>query len=184
MKKYLFTAILFVLSLSFFANAQDEMVIKGSKKLDKQYTPQQVVDSLNKRFPNAKSVQYFETKADAANKGWAVSEEDNLSSDADVNYYTISFKNEGLKYYGLYDKEGKLLQSKVEEKITSLPNPVVMALKDVAHKYPGYKVVSKTYFKDQNYSKSKEYYEVVAKKGNDTKRLYYSPDGTLIKTKG
>lgn len=184
MKKNVFAAVLLVLFNSFFAHAQDEVVIKGSKKLDKQYTPQQVVDSLNKRFPNAKSVQYFETKPDAVNKGWVVSEEDNLSSNADVNYYTISFKNEGMKYYGLYDKDGNLLHCKMEEKISSLPNPVVMALKDVANKYPGYKVVSKTYFKDQNLSKSKEYYEVVAKKGNDTKRLYYTPDGTLIKTKG
>lgn len=184
MKKYIFTGILFVLFLSFFAKAQDEMVIKGSKKLDKQYTPQQVIDSLNKRFPNAKSVQYFETKGDVVNRGWSVSEEDNLSADADVNYYTISFKNEGMKYYGLYDKEGNLLQCKIEEKITSLPNPVLMALKEVADKYPGYKVVSKTYYRDQNLSKSKEYYEVVAVKGNDKKRLYYSPDGTLIKTKG
>lgn len=184
MKKYLSTAILFVVSLSFFAHAQNDIVIKGSKKLDKQYTPQQVVDSLNKRFPNAKSVQYFETKADAVNRGWAVSEDDRLASNADVDYYTISFKNEGMKYYGLYDKEGNLLQCKIEEKIASLPNPVVMALKEVADKYPGYKVVSKTYFKDQNLSKSKEYYEVVATKGNSTKRLYYSPDGTLIKTKG
>src|SRR6478609_8300442 len=146
MKKYLFAATLFILSQPHFANAQDEMVIKGSKKLEKQYTPQQVVDSLNKRFPNAKSVQYFETKPEVVNKGWTVTEDDKLSSNADVDYYTISFKNEGMKYYGLYDKDGNLLQCKMEEKIAALPNPVVMALKEVANKYPGYKVVSKTYF--------------------------------------
>lgn len=185
MKKYLFASILFVLSHSLSAQVQDdEVVIKGSKKLDKQYTPQQVVDSLNKRFPNAKAVQYFETKPDAVNRGWTVSEEDNLSSNTDVNYYTISFKNEGMKYYGLYDKDGNLLQSKVEESVDKLPDAVVNSIKGVAGQYPGYKVVSKTYYKNQNLTKSKEYYEVVAKKGNETKRLYYAPDGTLIKTKG
>lgn len=184
MKKYLFTAILFLISISFFATAQDqnEIVIKGSKKLTKEYTPQQVIDSLNKRFPDAKSVEVFQTKADVVNKGWTVTEEDNLSGDAD--YYTISFKNEGMKYYGLYDKEGNLLQSKVEEKVDQLPEAVVNSIKAIAGQYPGYKVVSKTYYKNQNLSKSKEYYEVIAKKGNETKRLYYAPDGVLIKTKG
>jgi hypothetical protein len=182
MKKYLFSAILFMISISFFANAQDEIVIKGSKKLTKEYTPQQVIDSLNKRFPDAKSVEVFQTKADAVNKGWTVTEEDNLSGDAD--YYTISFKNEGMKYYGLYDKEGNLLQSKVEEKVDQLPQAVVNSIRAISDKYPGYKVVSKTYYKNQNLTKSKEYYEVIAKKGNETKRLYYAPDGLLIKSKG
>ena len=120
-------------------------------------TPQQVVDSLHKRFPNAKSVQYFQTSPELANKGWNITEEDQLSSDAEVDYYTISFKQDGLKYYGLYDKDGKLLQCKIEEKVDDLPEAVKTSIRNIAGQYPGYKIVSKTYFKNQNYSKSKEF---------------------------
>jgi len=66
-----------------------------------------------------------------------------------------------------------------------LPEPVVTSLKAIAKDYPGYKVVSKNYYKKQNYSKSKEYYEVTANKnGKEEKRFYYSPEGELIKVKG
>jgi hypothetical protein len=56
-------------------------------------------------------------------------------------------------------------------------------LKAIAKDYPGYKVVEKNYFKQQNYSKHKEYYEVTAKNGDKVKKLYYKEDGTLIKMK-
>ena len=60
---------------------------------------------------------------------------------------------------------------------------MVASLKAIAKDYPGYKVVEKNYFKQQNYSKHKEYYEVTAKNGDKVKKLYYKEDGTLIKMK-
>ncbi|MCU7552300.1 hypothetical protein OCK74_24485 [Chitinophagaceae bacterium LB-8] len=185
MKKYLLTTAFIILCVSFKSQAQGgDIVIKGSKEIPKKMTPQQVMDSLNKRFPDAKAVKYYESKADVVNKGWTVSEEDNLAPGADVGYYTISFKRADLKYYGLYDKDGNLLQSKVEETVKELPEPVRNSLNRLSQEHPGYKVVSKTFYKNQNYSKSKEYYEVIAEKDKVRKRLYYAPDGTLIKIKG
>ena len=184
MKKYLLITVVILLSCSFLAQAQDDVVITGSKKMSKKMTPQQVMDSLHKRFPDAESIKYFKGSADAAQKGWAITEEDNLASGDQLDYYTISFKQKGLNYYGLYDKDGHLLQSRVEESVSSLPEPIQNSLKQLSDSHPGYKVVSKTYYKNQNYSKNKEYYEVIAEKGKETKRLYYAPDGTLIKIKG
>lgn len=183
-EKYLLLGIAFMLSISFLAQAQDDIVITGSKKMTKKMTPQQVMDSLHKRFPDAESIKYFKGSADAAQKGWAVTEENNLASDDQPEYYTISFKQKGLNYYGLYDKDGHLLQSRVEESVSNLPEPIQNSLKQLSDSHPGYKVVSKTYYKNQNYSKNKEYYEVIAEKGKEIKRLYYTPDGTLIKVKG
>jgi len=108
--------------------------------------------------------------------------EDNLG-EASPEYYTISFKQEGLQYYGLYDPNGKLVESKIEQKQAQLPEAVIASLKAIAKDYPGYKVVSKSYYKQTNYFKSKEYYQVTAKKGNETKVFYYSPNGTLQKVK-
>jgi len=60
---------------------------------------------------------------------------------------------------------------------------VIASLKAIAKDYPGYKVVSKNYYKQTDYSKSKEYYQVTAKNGDKTKVFYYSPDGKLQKVK-
>ena len=161
--------------------AQQELSIKGTKQISEKLTPQQVIDSLHKRFPDAESVKYYKVSPDAA-KGWNITKDDNLES-TDVDYYTISFNKQGLKYYGLYEKDGTLVEAKIEESVDNLPDAVKNSLMHLSEKYPGYKVVSKTYYRNQNYSKSKEYYEIVAQKGSAQKRLYYGVDGTLLKEK-
>jgi hypothetical protein len=184
MKKYLLTAVTSILSAFILVQAQQQdVVIKGSKQIDKKLTPQQVIDSLNKRFPDAESVKYFTAKADVVQRGWNVSEENKLQLNEDLDYYTISFNRQGLKYYGLYDREGNLLESKIEESVDSLPEAVHNAVEKIPQQYPGYKVVSKTYFKELDYSNSKYYYEVVAQNGGKKKMIYYTPAGTLIKVK-
>jgi len=180
MKKYLVVQLIFL--MPFLLHAQD-LVIKGQKEVTKKFTPQQVIDSLAKTFPDAKSVRYFKADQAIAEKGWAVTTEDNLASDANVDYYTIAFKQKGLQYYGLYDQQGTLLECKIEQKESELPQAVVTNLKAIAKDYPGYKIVSKNYYKTQNYSKSKEYYQVTAKNGSETKVFYYSPTGELLKVK-
>jgi len=57
MKKLLVA--LLIVSGSLYASAQD-LTIKGTKAITKELTPQQVVDSLHKHFPNAKAVKYYE----------------------------------------------------------------------------------------------------------------------------
>jgi roadblock/LC7 domain-containing protein len=179
MKRYL-TAVTIML-LPFLSIAQD-VTITGTRKISEKMTPQQVIDSLHKTFPNAKAVKYYKADASTA-KGWDVTQEGSTMAAAGDENYTISFKQEGLQYYGLYAPDGTLLESKIEHTMAELPAEVVMAVKALAKDYPGYKVVSKNYFKQQNYSKSKEYYEIVAKNGNSTKKFYYSPAGELIKVK-
>jgi hypothetical protein len=182
MKKYLLLPLLLLFSL--FLYSQNDLVIKGTKKISKQLTPQQVIDSLHKRFPNAQAVQYYKLPANAAKaNGWNVTEEDNLDASSEIDYYEISFKQAGLNYYGLYDKNGQLLKSKVQEDVTKLPEPITASLKGLSQKYPGYKVISKTYYRTSNHAKSKEYYEIVAQKGDKKKTLTYSADGTIIKVK-
>lgn len=146
-------------------------------------TPQQVLDSLHRHFPNAQAVKYYKGTEEVTQRGWSVSTEDNLTPGASVDYYTIAFKNEGLQYYGLYQADGTLVECKMQQKLDELPTPVVTSLKAIAKDYPGYKVTAKNYYKKQNYSKSNEYYEITASNGKSQKRFYYAEDGTLIKTK-
>ena len=161
-----------------------DVVITGSKKINKKATPQQIIDSLKTRFPDATAIQYYQAPASGVTKGgWAVTEEDNLPEDGSLDYYTISFKRSNSQYYGLYSKDGTLLQSKMEQKLDDLPEPIRNSLMNLSQSYPGYKVKSKNYFKKTNYSKSKEYYEVTASNGKETKKLYYAADGTILKVK-
>lgn len=183
MKKYLFLLTAFALFSS--ASAQDdEIVIHGTSKINKNLAPKVVVDSLNKTFPNAKAVQYYKTPKDAAKNGWTVTEDNELGADDDIEYYTISFTRDNLKYYGLYKANGELVSSRMRQDVNKLPDPIRSSLKALDAQYPGYKVLSKTYYKNTNHSQKKEYYEVIAEKGKDKKRLFYRADGTLIKVKG
>src|SRR5438309_1290095 len=177
MKKYLLTLVVSFPAL--LALAQGDIVIKGTKSISEQHTPKQVLDSLHARFPNAEAVRYYEENGADATRGWAISKEDNMAYGHEIEYYTISFKREGLNYYGLYDRDGKLMEGKIEQKVTDLPAPVAEALKNSETKYPGYKVVSKTAFHVHNYSSKKEYYEVGIQNGNTKKLLYFAPDGKL-----
>lgn len=180
MKRYLI--ILAVLLVSFALRAQEDRVIKGTRPISRELTPQQVIDSLKAKFPNATAVQYYEVPPGGVDNGWAITDEDKLPGQ-DADFYTIRFKNDDLKYYALYDRDGKLLKSRIEESSATLPEAVKSSVQSLSKQYPGYNLVSKTYYRTQNLKKNKEYYEVVAMKGNAKKTIFYSPDGTEVKVK-
>jgi hypothetical protein len=182
MKKYLLIGAILFTSICLKAQ-DDDLVIHASKKITKQLTPQQVVDSLQKRFPNAKAVQYYQTPSSGVRNGWAITEDDDLGS-ADVDYYTLTFNNNNIKYYGLYNADGTLIMSKLAQSSTSLPTPVKTSLKNLAGpEYKDWKVQSKSYHKIMHHKNANTYYEVVAKKGSETKHIFLKPDGTIVKEK-
>lgn len=182
MKNYVCLTVLVLASFGLYA--QDDIVIHGAKQISHKLTPQQIIDSLQKRFPNAKAVKYYKIPNDAAKNGWTVTEENNLSFDEEIDRYTLSFKRDDFQYYGLYNADGRLLMSKFEQTKNNLPESVRQSVALIPQQYPGYKVTEKSYYKNIDHAKSKEYYEVVARKGNAEKRLYYSATGELMKTKG
>ena len=185
MKKYSLLAFAaLICSLTF---AQDDAIIikgTGSSKITKDMTPQQVIDTLNKRFPDAKSIEYYKVDSAAIQKGWNITEADNLDPYETIDYYTVSFKRENMKYYALFHADGTLIKSRLQENSVSLPEPIKASLMDLKTQYPTYKLVSKTFYRNTDYSKQQEYYEIVAKDGKKQKRIFYKADGTIIKIKG
>jgi hypothetical protein len=182
MKKYL----LFIfLITSLYTMAQDnELVIKASKKTTKELTPKQIIDSLEKRFPNARAVQYYKTPKAGVRNGWEITEDDELESDRDLDHYTLSFTDNKIKYYGLYRADGSLVMSKLDQSAATLPAAVKESLKQLAGSdYKNWKLVSSSYHKRINHQKNKTYYEVTAVKGSEQKTIYLAPDGTVIKKK-
>ena len=182
MKKFFLLASLFVFSL--YLGAQDTAtVLRASKEISKELTPQQVVDSLQKRFPNAQAVQYYKTPKEGVENGWRVSDEDDLAG-RDLEYYTLKFKNDKILYYGLYSADGTLIRSKLDQKEAALPEAVKTSLKNMAATdYKGWKLLSSSYHKTIDYEKHNTYYEVTAIKGTETKTLIMSEDGKVIKEK-
>ncbi|WP_276483808.1 hypothetical protein [Paraflavitalea pollutisoli] len=183
MKKYLILLLTAVIVSSAWAQ-DDELIIHGTTKVSKNLAPKVVIDSLNKTFPNAKAVQYYKTPKSVAQSGWTVTEQNDLGPTDDVDYYTISFTRNNMKYYGLYRANGELVSSRLRQNVTQLPRAISTSLKSLGTQHPGYSVVSKTYYKNTNHSKKKEYYEVVATNGKNKKTLFYAPDGTIVKVKG
>ena len=84
MKKFLLIACLFI--TSFYVSAQEgdsALVVRASKPISRELTPQQVIDSLQKRFPNAEAVQYYKTPKEGVVNGWQVTEDGNDDGDND-----------------------------------------------------------------------------------------------------
>lgn len=188
MKKLFITGYTLFLSLSMYAQTLDETVVAASRKTTKELTPQQVIDSLEHRFPNAKSVEYFQTTGKDAKNGWTVTEQEEASLNTEINYYTISFNRDDFQYYALYDPKGVLVSYKYQQKVTTLPPAIISTIKNLSgEKYKEYNILSETYYKSKNYNKSNEYYEIKAVHKTDPKNkktLIFSPDGKLIKMKG
>jgi hypothetical protein len=185
MKKFLMVALIVAISAVSFGQTAGELTIKGSKAVTKDSTPQQVIDTLKKRFPNAESVQYYQTSAAAAN-GWAVSAEDQLGGDV-PEYYTIKFKRHDFQYYALFEANGTLVKSEFQQKNVELPEAVKASLlKLKADKYPDYQLLTKDYFKYEDYDMHKDYYEITAVKISDNtqkKVVVVDPTGKIIKEK-
>jgi hypothetical protein len=172
MKKILLLAI--VVAIANFSFGQDDnagsRTIKGSKEITKAQTPQQVIDSLKAHFPNADAVHYYQTNAATA-KGWSVTTDDNLlEENAEASYYTIKFKRKDFQYFALFRANGSLVRSEFQLVDVALPAPVVATLKKLgSEKYKGYMIVSKSYWKETEYDKVREFYVVRAVKKDNYK---------------
>jgi hypothetical protein len=175
MKSYFLFATALVFSSAVYAQPiDDEMVIRGSKPTTMEATPKQIIDSLNKRFPNADSIDYYQTPATAAKNGWTVSQDDELDFGNEIEFYTLSFKRSDFQYYALFKADGTLVSSKYEETDANLPDAVTTAIKNLgANDYKDYKLYSKKYFKTVHQGKLKEYYEItgISKTDNKTKKM-------------
>ena len=184
MKKLLMMALLAAMSTSSFAQDEAQRTIKASKPIDQKATPQQVIDTLKKRFPNAKSVQYYETSGATA-KGWTVSTDDHSGYSDDARYYTLKFKRDDFQYYALFEADGTLIKSEFQQKNVELPEAVKTSLlKLKADKYPDYTLQTKDYFKLESYDMHKDYYQITATKTSDPKQkkiVTVDPSGKIIK---
>lgn len=183
MKKHL----LFLTAITCFLYAigqEDELIIHGTTKINRQLTPQLVIDSFYKTFPQAIALEYYQVPFYAARSGWIVDEADSLLEYGDADCYLLIIKKNGLKFYSLFSADGELVMTKLKAAdVTALPSPVQAALRTIHKDYPGYRVRSEIYYKTQDHSRHL-YYEIIAERGNQQQRFFYAMNGTLVKSEG
>jgi len=183
MKKLITTIAVGTFSLT-FAFAQDPAVVITGTKVSSTETPQEVINGLKQKFPDAKSVEYYKVpKGGVSANGWTVSSQDNMGSGDEIDKYSVKFKKGSVKYYALYDADGTLLQSRYEDVNATLPEPVKESLLNLGKQpeYLNYRLKSKKHYHVINGKDNHMYYVVEASDGKNTKTLYYTQDGKIIK---
>ena len=180
MKKLL--TILFAL-VAFRAQAQErELFTIDAKQVSLQTVPSEVLVAVERDFPGNDVMDYYLLEGNKVNSEWAVSVDDNLKASDEVDHYTVMLKGKKGGYiYGLYNKDGELQKMKVLAKDFALPSSIQTAA--TSGSYSGYAIKSDKYVKVLDRKTDKEYVEVVVAKDGKTKKLYFDPQGKLMKEK-
>ncbi|MEJ1238414.1 hypothetical protein WBG78_09805 [Chryseolinea sp. T2] len=172
-----------VLMLPYALLAQQTNVFSvDAKKISQSETPVTVVEAVKTDFPGNEIIDYYLYDDDLVNTEWAVTTEDNIEPDQAIDHYSVLLKGKNGGYaYGLYDKNGKLKSVKVVALNFALP--AAIRNNATTGKYSGYTIKSDKFVRVVNRKNDKEYLEVSVEKGSDKKKLYFSPEGDLIKEK-
>jgi|GEM_PF-732352 len=185
MKKTLGLLFWLMTGLLLHAQKRDEIVIRDTRKISRLEIPRPVTDSLEKKFPDANTIQYYQTATAAAKNGWII-----VSSNARAKwpneqtiYYTAAFKLNDYQYYNLYNKKGELLKYKCEMKKGRSPYQVRQAVSKLSGTFPGYALTGNRCYKVVHMDSRNVYYEVTVQKDANIKYLYYSANGQLVKVK-
>ena len=183
MKKLITTIAVGSFSLASLFAQTPAVTITGTKVATTE-TPQEVINGVKQKFPDAKAVEYYKVpKGGVSANGWQVTSDDNMGSGDEIEKYSVKFKQGSVKYYALYDKDGTLLQSRYEDNNATLPEPVKESLLNLGKQpeYLDYRLKTKKHYKVINGKDNHNYFVVEASDGKNTKTLYYTEDGKIIK---
>ena len=166
----------------FIVKSQNEKIY--AKKISPSETPEPIKEALKKDFPDAiKDIHYYMVPNNMVDSEWGVAMKESAKS-GDNAYYTVEMKGKGGGFvYGLYNQDGELEVMKMEANDFELPKEIVTHA--TTGDYQGYKIQSQKYkcYKVVDKRTNTEYVQVETKKGDDTKTLYYTPQGAFIREK-
>ena len=166
----------------FLTMSQDQEIY--AKEISSEETPEAIKEALKKDFPDAlKDIHYYMAPENILDSEWGGAMKEEMEH-SDKDYYTVQLKGEGGGFvYGLYNKDGELEEMKMEANEFELPEKMVTHA--TSGKYEGYEIQSQKYkcYKVIDKQTKTEFVQLEVKKGNDTKVLYYHPDGEFIREK-
>ncbi|WP_315815170.1 hypothetical protein [Paraflavitalea speifideaquila] len=169
-----FFLLLFFTITAYYAIAQeDAFVINEATKINRQLVPAPVIDSLHRLFPKATPIEFYTVPPATAKNAWA--DADTMVSYSDpASFYLLVLKRGDQKFYSLFSATGLLIMTKQQEDLTYLPGTVKESLKGIRKDYPGFKVRSSRFYRNESRARQM-YYEVIAEKGNNQQRFFMMP---------
>ena len=130
------------------------IVTAQEKKISESEVPKVVVDSFRIKYPEVKTIRW-------------VSEDNN---------YEVTFKLEGIKYEANYSSKGEWIETARTFKKLELPDSVKTTLQ--SGDYAKWKIISLQKVETPEY---KLLYMVEVSKNKESKELYFTPEGVLVK---
>ena len=163
------------LFISLFLLISTGMIYAQKKELDKSDVPQSVVKAIETDFPRWEEINWY--AFDEIANQWAAIKKQGKVRGVMPDYYVASASGRNISIEAVYDKNGKLIRSKTVIKNVKLPEPIMSSVKD---EYPDWRIVS-----DQvvirDFDKNKKYFQVMIRKENNEKTIYYNAQGNKVK---
>ncbi|NMM48143.1 hypothetical protein [Marinigracilibium pacificum] len=181
MKKLLTIIFSLLVMVVYGQNTQSIMI--NAEEVPEGNTPEHIVAAVKRDFPNSQVVSYHLARADHINTHWTLEEDHYMMDEEGPDHYTVKLEspNDDSYIYALYDKDGKLIESKVFTEQFPLPQDIVNQA--TSGKFEGYTIVSDEFYRVKRHDHGKEYIQVNIEKGKKHKKLFFSTDGNLMKVK-
>ncbi len=168
--------LILIMALNVAALTSSAQIAKVAlKPTDKAATPQVVLDSIKKAFPQPISQTLSKITAQNYGKEWDV-EISPASAEESPLYYEVFIHNKSGRYTAIYNKDGNLLKMKQIFKDAALPEPVNQTLQA---KYSDWKLLSKEERVSNDGKRAFLEYKVLLKKGPIKKAVYFDESGKV-----
>jgi hypothetical protein len=168
--------LILIMALNVAALASSAQIAKVAlKPTNNSKTPQVVLDSIKKAFPEPISQTLSTITAQNYGKQWDV-EISPASEEESPLYYQVFIHNKTGRYTAIYDKNGNLLKMKQTLKNISLPEAVNQTIQS---KYNGWSLLDKEERIENNGKKASTEYKVLLKKGLIKKAVYFDDNGKV-----
>lgn len=163
----------FTLLTVFNMNAQDQIFAMKIKKSD---VPAVVITSIEKDFPGGTVTDYTSLPVDVIGEQVFVHMDPNLRAE-DYDTYNVAINGKNFNGYAMYDKKGRLLQSREVLKSIELPYSIGYF---IGKNYPGWAVASdREVITTHANNKQQIYYRVKLTKGKEAIRLTLDAHGNI-----
>lgn len=159
---------------------EDALITQESTKINRQLVPPPVLDSLRNLFPQTIGIEFYSVPPAIARNIWAVMADSLVPYNDSLQYYLVVCKKGLDKFYSVFAADGFLLMTKQKDDVAQLPVVVKESMKDIRKDYPGFKILSSGYFRNEDRDRH-TYYEVIAERGSLRQRFFYDGGGTLVK---
>jgi hypothetical protein len=161
-------------------NKEDRKERRAVRKLlRKGEIPVVVVSSFTKLYPAVTEEQWYAYEGDADDDAEYVEEDRTTPDDATAQtdtYYEVVFLQDGKPHRSVFNRAGKLFESRRKIEVTDLPDPVLTTLQD---EYGDWEVL-KQQEEVKRHDVADVLYRVKVKKGERKRVLYLDAKGVQV----